>query len=50
MEAFAAIHSLNVIHGDVRPGNILVSDEGNAVWIVDFEFAYLIDKEATARH
>jgi serine/threonine protein kinase len=42
-DAFDAIHSLDVVHGDVRPENILVSDDGNAVWIVDFEFSEIVD-------
>jgi serine/threonine protein kinase len=37
LAAFEAIHALNVIHGDVRPANILVAEEGNKVWIIDFE-------------
>lgn len=35
--AFEEIHNLNVIHGDVRLANILVSEDGNQVWIIDFE-------------
>ena len=37
LAAFEAIHSLNVVHGDIRAANILVAEEGNKVWIVDFE-------------
>jgi serine/threonine protein kinase len=42
LKAFAAIHSLGVIHGDIRADNILVSESGDAVWIIDFEFAEII--------
>ena len=42
LKAFDAIHSLNVIHGDVRAENILVAEDGNTAWIVDFEFAEII--------
>ena len=49
LKAFDAIHSLNVIHGDVRPGNILVAESGNAAWIIDFEFAEIIKEEDDGR-
>ena len=37
LTAFEEIHSLNVLHGDIRPANILVAEDGNKVWIIDFE-------------
>ena len=37
LAAFDEIHALNVIHGDVRPANILVTEDENKVWIIDFE-------------
>jgi RIO-like serine/threonine protein kinase len=40
MKSFEAIHGLNVLHGDIRPENILVGTDG-AVWIIDFEFSYI---------
>ena len=43
MNAFKAIHSLRVVHSDVRTDNILVAEDGNAVWIVDFEFAEIVE-------
>ena len=33
-----AIHSLGMIHGDVRLENILIGKDGN-VWFIDFETA-----------
>jgi serine/threonine protein kinase len=42
LKAFDAIHSLGVIHGDIRGDNILVGKDGNSTWIVDFEFAEII--------
>ena len=48
MEAFEAIHSLNVVHGDVRPENILVAED-NSVWIVDFEFAQILEGNSEER-
>jgi RIO-like serine/threonine protein kinase len=42
LKAFDGIHSLGVLHCDVRADNILVGEEGNDVWIVDFEFAQVI--------
>jgi serine/threonine protein kinase len=38
LQAFGRIHSLGILHGDIRPDNILVGAEGD-VWIIDFEFA-----------
>jgi serine/threonine protein kinase len=38
IKAVDAIHSLGVIHGDIRAANILVENNG-AIWIVDFELA-----------
>ena len=42
LKAFAAIHSLGVIHGDIRADNILVAKGGKSAWIVDFEFAEIV--------
>ena len=42
LAAFEEIHALNVIHGDVRPANILVSENENKVWIVDFEDGHIL--------
>jgi RIO-like serine/threonine protein kinase len=42
LEAFKAIHALNVVHGDVRPANILVGEDGNQVWIIDFEVGQIL--------
>jgi serine/threonine protein kinase len=49
LNAFAAIHSLGVIHGDVRSENILVSENGDAVWIIDFEFAEIVKEGDEAK-
>lgn len=40
--AFKEIHSLKVVHGDIRPANILVAEDGNKVWIIDFEDARIL--------
>jgi len=42
LTAFEEIHHLNVVHGDVRPANILVAEDGNKVWIIDFEDGEII--------
>jgi tRNA A-37 threonylcarbamoyl transferase component Bud32 len=41
-EAFHAIHSLGVCHGDIRVENILVAKDGKTAWVIDFEFAEII--------
>ena len=38
LQAFDRIHSLGILHGDIRPENILVGTDGD-VWIIDFEFS-----------
>ena len=45
VNAFAVIHSLNVIHNDIRAENILVQNGGERVWIIDFEFARIVGPE-----
>jgi RIO-like serine/threonine protein kinase len=37
LQAFDEIHSLGVMHNDVRRENILVSQSEGSVWIIDFE-------------
>jgi serine/threonine protein kinase len=43
IKAFSAIHSLGVIHGDIREENILISENGDAAWIIDFEFTEIVN-------
>jgi hypothetical protein len=33
------LHSAGFVHGDIRPPNILIADEGNRVMILDFDWA-----------
>ena len=40
-QAFAEIHKLEIIHGDVRAANILVAED-ESVWILDFESAQVV--------
>ena len=42
LKAFDLIHSLGVIHGDIRAENILIADE--AAWIIDFELAEIMEE------
>jgi len=49
LAAFEEIHHLNVVHGDVRPANILVAHDGNKVWIIDFEDGEIIADEDEER-
>ena len=38
LDAYAAIHALGVLHGDVHPGNVLVDEQGR-VTLIDFGIA-----------
>ena len=43
MEAFMFLHERQIVHGDLKPSNILITDSGNHVRLIDFGFA---DNEA----
>ncbi|MGN0226810.1 MAG: serine/threonine protein kinase [Paludibacteraceae bacterium] len=43
MEALIFLHERQIVHGDLKPGNILITDSGNHVQLIDFGFS---DNEA----
>jgi len=43
--AFEMIHSLNVIHSDVRTANIMIAENRNKVWIIDFDYGEIIEDQ-----
>jgi signal transduction histidine kinase len=43
-----AVHAVGLVHRDVKPGNIVVTDAGT-VRLVDFGFATSMERRATAR-
>jgi serine/threonine protein kinase len=43
MEALIFLHERQIVHGDLKPSNILITDSGNHVRLIDFGFA---DNEA----
>ena|SRR5579871_6240528 len=45
-KAYNAIHSLEVIHGDVRAENILIGRDGKSVWLIDFEFSDILSGDS----
>jgi eukaryotic-like serine/threonine-protein kinase len=47
IETYASLHEAGVLHGDVHPGNVIVSDEGR-VSLVDFGFGRLINRDEMA--
>ena len=44
MEALVFLHERQIVHGDLKPSNILINDSGNHVRLIDFGFA---DNELT---
>lgn len=46
MDAFDKIHELGVVHNDVRPDNILISQPDCSVWVIDFECAGVGDESS----
>lgn len=39
MEALIFLHERQIVHGDLKPGNILITDSGNHVRLIDFGFS-----------
>jgi len=44
-EAYRAIHTYGVVHGDVGAHNIIISPEGQHVWIIYFEAGQFFSDE-----
>ncbi|MEF9991151.1 MAG: serine/threonine-protein kinase [Romboutsia sp.] len=48
LSAVSYIHSIGIVHCDIKPNNILISDEGNAV-LTDFGSALYLNSRGNAR-
>jgi hypothetical protein len=46
-DAVAYVHGRGVVHGDVKPGNVLVPDDGGPVRLADFGVARRVDRDGT---
>jgi serine/threonine-protein kinase len=49
-EALAYAHSQNVIHRDVKPGNIIYDEKESLIKVTDFGIARLVDATVTSTH
>ncbi len=49
-EALAYAHSQNVIHRDIKPGNIIYNEEDDQVKVTDFGIARIMDTSVTTTH
>jgi serine/threonine protein kinase, bacterial len=49
-EALAYVHGRGIVHGDVKPGNVLVPVDGSAVRLADFGVARRLGEPSRATH
>lgn len=49
LDSLSAVHMHGIIHGDVSLCNCVLSDSGNAVWLVDFADSFAGTKHDKAR-
>jgi serine/threonine protein kinase len=49
-DALAYVHANGIVHGDVKPGNMLVPLDGSPVKLADFGVARRLDRPAGATH
>lgn len=48
-EGISALHAAGIVHGDLKPGNLLVRPD-DSVAIVDFGLASLLNRDAVSHH
>ncbi|HTJ35645.1 MAG TPA: protein kinase [Dactylosporangium sp.] len=49
-DALAYVHAAGIVHGDVKPGNLLVPTDGGPVRLADFGVARRLDRPAGPTH
>ncbi|MFD0584366.1 serine/threonine-protein kinase [Dactylosporangium darangshiense] len=49
-DALAYVHASGIVHGDVKPGNLLVPTDGGPVRLADFGVARRLDRPAGPTH
>lgn len=49
LEAMHLLHQFGIVHQDIKPGNVIVHNNGESLKLIDFGLAYLYDRKNERR-